>query len=146
MIRQFDCCGIKEFAQIRQFRAPEEALRFFCGQFSWKKSNGEFTGNPLRAGLFFFSSAGKFSPLVTASCGVMVKCPAARLAEFIEEHELGEVSVVPSFVNPNTGRRIFTYLWYPYVRNLRRWWLAQQHRRKPSWGDEMLAELDRLAR
>lgn len=110
-VHQTSNCGIYEIAGIRDFEWDDpRSVREFLLDLSYElQVNQENTGHNWKwPGYLIFSDAkASRSHKITAG---------ERLADYIMEHNLGEVTWSSWKCNPNTGNKIKMWMWSPNAR------------------------------
>lgn len=88
-VATLECCGWAELNGIQYATAKD-----------YNKILG--VASLYSKGAFFFCTAHEDQE---------VKATSAKFAKFLTKHELGEVTKLPVFYNPNSGNYIFGYMW-----------------------------------
>lgn len=99
-VRTLNCCGWRELTEVRNYKRGEATIRTLLQDLV----NGgvlDLGYERLRTGALLFSQAGSRSAY------------GRRLAELIAKHDVGKVTPLETFVNPNTKNVIQTYMWIP---------------------------------
>jgi hypothetical protein len=94
------CCGVNEITSLGDFRNSKDALQEVCRDMYWYEGNCAF---------ITFTQAGSGTRY------------GNNLKRYIESNKLGDVTVSPSKVNPNTGNRVRMFVWAINRPALDRW-------------------------
>lgn len=92
VMRMF-CCGWREIGDLTYYQGD------FNAALKSLRDKGVITYRGLHCGALLFTGAGQRSSY------------ANKFAKDITTNKLGEVTKLPVFKNPNTGRQIKTYMW-----------------------------------
>lgn len=106
------CCGLVEIDGISRFTKTKDAESFLIDLFDCSCA-GFDDGVKVSAGIVIFTGANRSR----------TKAPAYTtiLSTYIEHNNLGVVDQAVSAKNPNTGRHIHTFLWYPDPAGVKKW-------------------------
>lgn len=96
-----ECCGIREIDGLSDYLDnPEEAF------YSLVSKNTSADTHLFGCGALLFTQAGK------------VNNYGKNFAKFIKDNDLGVVTEVPGFRNPNTGNVIYAFIWAVKVKEV----------------------------
>lgn len=101
-VRAMDCCGVKEITSARNV-VRGTTIRSILQDLV---DAGLIYDNRLRAGTLIFTQAGRRSAY------------GRRLSKLITDNELGTVTQMDPFSNPNTGHIITMFVWKPNTEKL----------------------------
>ena len=97
-MRQLECCGIAELAQLREDGSPKRSL---------------LEVEPDDQGLVIFSD--------TDAEDYAAYGKGLKLAALIRKLKIGPIVTIPVSKNPNTGNRVKVWVWRPNRRKFKQW-------------------------
>lgn len=116
------CCGVREISSLSTYPDPKEAMRMF-GQGLFSKRVGEVKTSPMFRYAVFTQAQSQSTPICEGKSLIDKGTGYGyRFANYIREHNLGDLIETPFNVNPNSNNNLKLWVWTINLETIKKHW------------------------